>query len=449
MELEQVQDKIGFKSLLARRDFLRLWVGQAISNIGSSIGGIALLFFAWDLGQSPAAMALLAMMQIIPQVVFAGAIGVYVDKWDRKTVMIVSDFLRFAIQLAVPFVVLFPSFMPPMYWLYILAFFYATVNAFFFPARSASIPNLVDREELVTANSLSQMTFQLVSLIVTPVGGVIVALVRPYYFPAFALDAATFLLSGLVLMTISASLKPKITRPREESFLHQIIDGGRVILRSRILMLIISLFTVLIFGGGMINALIAPYFEGELHLSELELSLILSASGLSGVIAAAVLGSRSRLGKPLFIISGSMITGGVVIMGLSLVTGFYGAIILFSLIGLVNVALNIPSSALMQEIVTDEMRGRVFSFQGIMINISQLAGMAIGGFWAELAGTSRPPIFTGGLIILLAGILGTLAIIRSRMHDKIDQVREDMATEASLVNPALGDLQDLADSNEG
>ena len=89
--LEEPKKK-GFRVVLQNRDFMKLWVGQLISNIGSSIGSLALLFFAYALTGSELAMAGLAMVQVIPLILFSGLIGVYVDRWDRKKIMIVSLF---------------------------------------------------------------------------------------------------------------------------------------------------------------------------------------------------------------------------------------------------------------------------------------------------------------------------------------------------------------------
>jgi MFS family permease len=201
-----------FRSILNNRDYSRLWAGQLVSNIGTAISSLALLFYAYNLTQSALSMAILAIAQTAPVVIFAGFVGVYVDRWNRKTIMIVSDIVRSILILLIPLAVYFPGNVPPIYWVYTLTFAYAIANAWFYPARSASIPNLVEADELVAANSLSQMTFQIIQLTIPPLGGVLVALLAPDYFLAFAITASTFALSAASLWSIKTSLVPKHSR---------------------------------------------------------------------------------------------------------------------------------------------------------------------------------------------------------------------------------------------
>ena len=429
--LEDTERKRGFSVVLQNRDFMKLWIGQLISNIGSSIGSLALLFFAFALTGSELAMAGLAMVQIIPLVLFSGLIGVYVDRWDRKKIMIASDITRGAVTILFPFVVLFPSFLTPLAWLYVLGFIYSTANAFFFPSRNASVPKLVNSEDLVTANSLSQMTFQVVTLVFTPLGGALMAFIAPDYFLGFLIDAMTFIGSGFVLITIRSSLVPDTTPDAEKSYIREIIEAASLVKQNSIISFLLLLFTSVMVAGGMLNALIVPFFQGELAFDEFYFSLILSGSAITGIAAALILGQKSSIKRPLFLIAGAMLGVGVVEMLLAYVPvgDFIMAFLLMSTIGAVNVCIGIPNTSIMQEIIEDKMRGKVFSFQSVMINTAQLIGMAIAGVWAESIGSSRPPIFFGAIGILAVGIIGTIIIVVYGMHGKLWKIREDRLAE--------------------
>lgn len=438
----------GFSSVIGNRDFSRLWIGQFISNVGSSIGSLALLFFAFALTGSELAMAGLAMTQVFPLILFSGIIGVYIDRWDRKKIMILSDVVRAIVTLLYPLVVFFPAYLDPIVWLYILAFIYATANAFFFPARSASIPNLVKSDELITANSLSQMTFQVVTLVFTPLGGALMAFLAPDYFMGFLLDASTFIASGFVLLTIRTSLVPQMVPDIERSYLHEMREAGGLIRQNVIVSFLLTLFTAVMLVGGMMNALVIPFFQGELGFNELYFSLLLSGSAVSGIIAAVILGQKSTLSKPLFLISGAIILAGVMESLLAFVPfgEFIPALLLMSVMGLVNVAIGVPSSAIMQEIVEDKMRGKVFSFQSVMINSAQFTGMAIAGVWAESVNSSRPPILIGGLGILFVGLLGLLAVIGLRLHGRLEDLREELdETMEPVSEQSIQEFVDVVD----
>jgi len=453
-ETELLDDRAsgGFRTILQNSDFTKLWLGQSVSNIGSAISAIAFLFFAFELTGSPMVMAIIAMVETAPAILLAGVIGVYIDRWDRKKVLIASDIVRVATALMIPFVAIMPSFLPPIYWLYIITFTFSVANAFFYPARSASIPNLVETKDLVTANSLSQMTFQLITLIVTPLGGVLVAVTRPDYFIAFAIDASTFALSAVFIWSISTSLVPKVTSDREQSFARDLLDGASVIRRNRILTFIIIMFSVVMIGGGMINALIVPFFEGELGFDAIQFSFLLSATAISGIITAVILGNKKEINRPLNLISFALFFGGLVILSIALVSDYFIILILFSMIGLVNVMIAIPSSAIMQEIVADDMRGRVFSFQSIMTNTAMIMGMGVAGFWAETVGSSRPPIFSGGVILAVVGFLSFIAIGALKLHKRLDEIRDSAAAQSksneSVIDDEIlqsDDLQTIAD----
>jgi MFS family permease len=437
----------GFRAVLGNRDFMKLWIGQLISNVGSSVGSLALLFYAFWITGSELAMAGLAMVQILPMVLFSGIIGVYIDRWDRKKIMIAADIVRAVATFLYPFVSFFPSFLTPLAWLYILAFVYATSNAFFFPARSASIPRLVAREELVTANSLAQMTFNMVSLIFTPLGGALMAFVAPDYFIGFLIDASTFIASGFVLVTIRTSLVPEKIPDVERSYIGELREAVGIIRRSSIVTFLLLIFTALMLLGGMLNAIIVPFFQGELVFDEFYFSLIMAGSAVSGVIAAATLGQKSDIKRPFFLMMGAMVLVGVVFALMAFVAAgdFISALLLMSTVGAVNVAIGVPNAAIMQEIIEDKMRGKVFSFQSVMINTAQLAGMAISGVWAETVSSSRPPILVAGLGALVIGIIGFILVVRLRMHGTLWRIREEMRPPVVEESP---DVQAIADEEE-
>lgn len=291
-------------------------------------------------------------------------------------------------------------------------------------------------------------------MIVTPLGGVLVAVTRPDYFIAFAIDASTFAISAVFIWSISTSLVPKVTSDREQSFARDLLDGASVIRRNRILTFIIIMFSVVMIGGGMINALIVPFFEGELGFDAIQFSFLLSATAISGIITAVILGNKKEINRPLNLISFALFFGGLVILSIALVSDYFIILILFSMIGLVNVMIAIPSSSIMQEIVADDMRGRVFSFQSIMTNTAMIMGMGVAGFWAETVGSSRPPIFSGGVILAVVGFLSFIAIGALKLHKRLDEIRDSAATQSnsneSVIDDEISsedDLQAIADDD--
>ncbi|MBD3407135.1 MAG: MFS transporter [Candidatus Lokiarchaeota archaeon] len=247
---------------------------------------------------------------------------------------------------------------------------------------------------------------------------------------------------------MKTSLKPKRLEKAEDSFRKQLMDGASVIRNSGVLSFILSIFFVVMIGAGIINALIVPFLEDDLHFGAFELGLVMGGSSALGAVGAALLGKKSQIEKPLYLLAGSMVLAGFMVFGLSLSVDLFGVLIFFSLVGLVNVTIAIPSNALLQELVRDELRGRVFAFQSVMIDTAKVIGMIVAGLWAESIGTSRPPLSFAGVFLLIVGTLGFGIIARKNIHFEIDEKRR-LRSEAEMESERVEEitLQDIEDSS--
>ncbi|MFW9926272.1 MAG: MFS transporter [Candidatus Thorarchaeota archaeon] len=429
---EEAEDK-GIRSVLSHRDFSFLWSGQLVSNIGTAISSLALMFYAYDLTGSAMAMAILAMVQTIPVVVFAGFVGVYVDQWNRKTIMIASDIVRAITILLIPLAIYFPTIVPTIYWVYLLTFIYATANAWFFPARSASIPNLVDGDELVAANSLSQMTFQVVQLVVPPLGGMLVALLAPDYFLAFAITSSTFIFSAFALRGIQTNLIPNRMNEDRESLMKQIAQGARYVIGNAILSFLFVFAMLLAASSGILNALLMPYFEGEIGLGSAQVGLVLSAGAASGAVTAVYFSRKKDLNKPLYLVAFAGLLAGVAVFALVLAFDLVTVMLSWAMIGSVDVILNIPLSVLMQQLVEDKLRGRVFALLNVAFTAVQVVGMGIGGVWAEVAGSTGPPLIGAALGLVVVSFVGFAAVVIFKLHSRLETIPEVKVEEAQEI----------------
>ncbi len=434
-ESDETTETKGLRAVLSHRDFSYLWSGQLVSNIGTAISSLALMFYAFSLTGSAMSMAILAMVQVLPVVVFAGFVGVYVDQWNRKTIMIASDVVRAITILLIPLTIYFPTFMPTIYWVYLLTFIYATANAWFFPARSASIPNLVEGDELVAANSLSQMTFQIVQLVVPPVGGILIALLAPDYFLAFAITSSTFVFSAFALRGIRTNLIPDRSRDDKESLMKQIAEGARYVAGNAILSFLFVFAMLLAASSGILNALLIPYLEGELGLGSAQFGLILSAGAATGAIAAIYFSRKKELNKPLYLVAFAGLLAGFAVFALVLAFDLVTVMFSWAMIGAVDVTLNIPLSVLMQELVEDKLRGRVFALLNVAFTAVQVVGMGIGGVWAEVAGSTGPPLIGAALGLVVVSLIGFVVVARLKLHSRLEttDAANEEVTEEVLV----------------
>ena len=432
-DTEMRDDPKGFRAVLAHRDFSLLWSGQLVSNIGTAIASLALMFYAYDLTGSAMAMAILAIAQTLPVVAFAGPIGVYIDQWNRKKIMVASDVIRAVAILLIPLTIYFPSFMPTIYWVYLLTFLYATANAWFFPARSASIPNLVESDELVAANSLSQMTFKVVQLVVPPVGGILVALLAPDYLLAFTINSAAFVFSAVALRGIKTNLIPNRDFDNKESLMAQIKQGARYVIGNSILSFLFVFAMLLAVSSGILNALFMPFLEGELGLGSAQIGLVLSAGAASGAIAAVYFSRKKEIDRPLYLVAFAGLLAGVAVFALVLAFDLVTVMLSWVMIGAVDVILNIPLTVLMQELVEDELRGRVFSLLSVAFTALQVVGMAIGGVWAEVVAATGPPMIGAAVALVMVSILGFIAVAKLNLHAGLSKDSDEPIISQKLV----------------
>src|SRR5262245_23320257 len=158
-------------TLLRQRNFGLLWFGQLISLTGDWFLFIALPFYIYNLTGSTLATGAMFAAQLLPGLLFGSLAGVFVDRWDRKRVMIVSDVLR-GLTLLLLLVVQSAEWL----WLiYLTTFLQAAIGQFFQPAKNAVIPQLVDEKDLIPANSLNAVSDSLTRLVGPSLGGVMFA----------------------------------------------------------------------------------------------------------------------------------------------------------------------------------------------------------------------------------------------------------------------------------
>ncbi len=287
------------KELLRIRDFRLLWTGQAISNFGDALTNLALLLTAQRLTGSTAAVATTAIAAALPTLVFGLFAGAYVDRWNRKRVMIVSDLFRSS------FVLLFllVTTADMMWLLYIVAFVQASLGTFFGPAKSAYLPRIVGKDNLLAANSISQMTQIVLGLAGTAVAGLIAA-TADTLSPAFLIDAGSFFLSLLMIALIRTDADPKaVQTPERPKILADVREGLSTVLRSPVLKGVLVGAGVLMFGLGATNVLLVPFIVDVLAVRETWFAAIEGSQVVSMVAASTLVALLARKIKATSIIT--------------------------------------------------------------------------------------------------------------------------------------------------
>jgi DHA3 family macrolide efflux protein-like MFS transporter len=392
--------KIGIKDVLKIRDFQRLWLGQVISNFGDSLTGLAVLLLINRLTDgSAAAIAFGAIVQAIPQLTFGLLAGVYVDRMDRKQIMIISDILRGCMVLGLIFI----TSQELLWLLYLITFIQAAIGVFFNPARTAYVALIVPREGLLSANSLSQTSRIIAGVVgVAAAGGLIGTL--NVYWPVFGIDSLTFFVSAILIGRILTKSRTKeaVFAKGAGVVFNQLKDGLKLVFSSRLLSGTVVAMGVTMLGLGAVNVLLVPFVVNDLQIAETWFAALEGSQTLSMVLSGALVATLASRFKPTHIVSVGLGLLGVGVGLISMATGVWGLMSIFFLIGWFLTPVQASLVTLIQTEVTDEVRGRASAALNTMSQTSNVTSMAVAGALADWIGV-RQVFFLSGIITLLAG----------------------------------------------
>ena len=418
---EHSGERVSFIDVLRDRDFLALWLGQIISQIGDSFTFLALLITVNRLTGSTVAMGIMMISLILPQLLFSFLAGVIVDRVDRKQVMIISDLLRGVLVLAF----LTVRTAEQVYIYYIVGFLLSSVSVFFLPAKTAMIPRIIEGDQkLLSANALSQ-TVRVVALLIGPaLAGFAIAWLGASV--AFVLDSLTYFVSALAIVTIRTSGKTSDEgRMGVAMVWHRFAEGFSYTLHNRTILGIIVTLLVAFLGVGAIEVLFVPYLQGEFGSGAEGVGFVQAAQGLGMLVGSVIIGNLAARFRLTRIIAWSIVLLGVAIVACGLASHFVLIPMTTFVAGLSLAPLNASLSTLMQVTVPDEKLGRVGSVVDTTLTVSYLISMGSAAFLADAFGIRT--VFVGAGVVTALSILPALTMMKEpvtgslRVPEKIGQ----------------------------
>ena len=394
---------MGVRDVLRIRDYRNLFAGQVVSDIGDGITLLLVLLVINDLTGSTFALALMAIAEAVPAFTVGLAAGVYVDRWNRRRVMLAADLLRAAIVLS--FGLVQTAALVPL--LYVLGFTQASIGSFFRPARGAMLPHIIPAEGLPAANSLAQGS--------QVVGGVIGAGIAGLLFGVFgsapigfAIDAATFLISFAFISRIAASAGEirgeEHAAARNTGMLTSIRTGIDVVRGSRVLAGILMASAVTMLGLGAVNVLFVPLIVNELGVSATWMAGIDLAQTIGMLGAAALVTTLVRRIAPTSIITLGLVGIGVCIGLMAGVSSVWQVLVILVAVGLFVTPLQAMVQTLVQTSAGDATRGRVVSLLQAATSTASVTSMAIGGVMADLTSVRTVFLAAGVVVLMAAGV---------------------------------------------
>ncbi len=400
--------KTGMLTVLKNRDFLALWLSQLVSKVGDNFAVVAALVLINDLAtKTGMAVVVIAAAMTVPQL-FALASGVFVDRFSRKTVMIVTDLLRAGVVL-LPLLVRNPGH---LYILYFSAFFVMGLGAVFIPARNASIPNMVPEEHLLTANALIQAT-ELVSLIAgASLATLVISLTSTS--TAFVVDSITFLVSALFLVAVhipqgKLALASSARRGEFRRFWDAFADGLRYIASNKPLLQLMAITTMATLGLSATTLMAAAFFKQLLGIDAALLGILQATEGLGMALGALLISAYASWARSRQIVSVTMIVLGAGILVFALAPVYWLVLIGALVVGLCVVSARTTLAAMTQALVPDSQRGRVESAMVTVIGIGTMGALIMAGILGDVVGP-KSVFFVTGVIVLLAGIASIFSL---------------------------------------
>jgi MFS family permease len=389
---------------LSNRNFMLLLSAQIISSFGDALTNLTLLILVNKLTGSTAAIATLSIVVAIPSIVFGLFAGVYVDKFNRKRIMLASDLLRGILVLGF----LFVQSKDRLLVMYLLSFAQAAVGTFFGPARGAVVQQILKPDQYMAANSMSQTGMVLSSVLGAALAGAIIGLTNSFA-PAFIVDALTFIGSFLLVLLVRVPKLELRDNKKSEGIIAPLLEGLRIISSKPILVAVLVGGGVTMFGLGASNVLFTPYIINILNVPVTWLGVVnfaeTAAMVLSGVL---VMGFAAKI-KPTLMISSGLFALGVLVAINAIVPNVWFFCAVNFLIGLVVVPLEASFGTLLQGSVNNEVMGRVGSGFNIVMNSASLISMAFSGVLASLIGV-RNVFAVSGAIVVVAAIITFLML---------------------------------------
>lgn len=399
-----------YVDLLRRNtNYRHLWLGAMVSQLGDWFNLIASASLIATLTDSGAAISYLFLARFLPLFFFSSFAGVLADRFNRRTILITSDLLR-AVTVLGFLLVREPS---QIWFFYFLTITQFALSAIFTPARTAVIANVVEPENLVTANALDSFTWSTMLAVGALLGGVATALFGTG--AAFVLDAVTFLgaawfISRIVLPERVAADRAAVSRGGWLDFL----DGLRY-LRGEPFILAISLVK----GGGSlvwgaINVLEVNFAEQIFPLGgsgSTTLGIVYALTGLGTGFGPLLL--RRWLGDAPGRLRGAIAVGfwvlslGILALGAAPTLPWFGLATLLRTVGSGTVW--VFSAALLQMVVPDRFRGRVFAFEFALLTLTQSISIYWAGYAQDSLNWSVRQVTTGmGILGLAVSLLWLL-----------------------------------------
>ena len=399
---------VGYIELLrGNRSFRQLWLGQVVSQMGDWFNTIALYTIILNLTGSGRDVGLLLVARFVPSFLFGPLSGVIADRFSRQKIMIVSDLLRAVVVLGF----LFVRSANQLWLVYVLTVFQLALSTFFEPAKTAAIPSLVSDRELVPANAISSVTWSVMLTLGAAIGGLITGWFGTDV--AFILDGATYLLSAALIASIRVPKRRKRERPKltlgSALGITETIEGIRYVKDRPNVFALLLVKPAWGLGGGILT-LLAVFGERVFPVGNSPatgIGVLFAARGIGTAVGPIVARRMAGEGQRRMqaSIGISFLIAGLFYILFGSSTSFVFALIVLGIAHCGGSILWVFSTVILQRVVVDTFRGRVFAAELAFMTFTMAASNYVTGELLDRFGISPRLVTIGiGLFFVLPGV---------------------------------------------
>ena len=370
--------------------FARLYLSQTTSLLGDALTWVGLALLAFELAGKNSSVILGAALtlRVTAFVVLSPLAGALADRLDRKRILVLSDLGRMVIIALMPFVT-------QAWQVYLLMFLLNALTAFFTPTYQAIIPLVTGKDDYGQAISLSGATYELLGVLGPGIAGGFAAFLgtRSIFF----VDAATFLVSALLIVSLPRSLNAA-RNPSETSStltLREVSEGSVRLWKDRLIRYALLLELVASVAGALILVNTVGLLKGSLGLGNLEYGWVMAAFGVGATLAALALGAlEGRVPRTRFMLLGALVTTLAVIPANFL--GYLPIMALWLVAGAGQNWVNLPTQALIADRTPPEAQGRVYGAHFAWSHLWWALAYPLAGFLGSRSGGQD--FLYGGLV---------------------------------------------------
>ncbi len=370
-------------------------------------------FVYWRSPGSTMGIAKVLSFTIIPVFLIGPIAGVYIDRWNRRRTMYACDFLRAALVFTIPF---FLFYTKNMALIYIIIFFTFSIGRFFVPAKLSIVPDLVEKKDLLLANSLVNTTGMIAAIAGFGVSGVVVEWLGAK--SGFYLDALSFLVSGTLIFLISKKLKTSALNPKaggeglveviRKSVFQEIKEGVLYFIQKKDIRFAAWVMFILWAALGSAYVVVIVFVQKTLHSATKDLGLLIMFLGIGLFVGSLIYGRFGHRISHYKMIFSALIFSGAMLIIFSLTIQYYPYLIvaeaLAFVLGIVISPVMIASNTIIHKVSDNAMMGKVFSSLEIVMHLGFLLFMFISSFLAEKISHLSILVTVGCIVSLLGAV---------------------------------------------